>query len=92
MSSYLSIGAVCGCIILAVTMFFKFRRFVRAEKELETVKQNNRKLESKMDQIVQVQIKLSEIQNEKTPEKKEAPDIGDVDSRLERLNNQLQKQ
>lgn len=92
MSSYLSIGAVCGCIILAVIMFFKFRRLVRAENELETVKQNNRWLESKLDQIVQVQIKLSEIQNEKAPEKKEAPVSGDVDTRLARLNDRVQEQ
>ncbi len=92
MSSYLSIGAICGCIILAVIMFFKFRRLIRAEKELETVKQNNRWLESKLDQMVAVQIKLAEIQNEKAPEKKDAPGSGDVDSRLERLNNQLQEQ
>ena len=91
MSSYLSVAVLAGCIILALVLFSKLKRLIRAEKELEILRQNNEKLVSRLDSIVETQEKISEIQNEKAPEKKKAPPSGDSSSRLDRLNS-MQKQ
>ncbi len=92
MNTVLSLGAVAGCLVLACMMLSRYRRLVRAEKELESVKQTNRRLESRLDQIVEVQIRLAEIQNEKAPERKNAPPRGDTAARLARLNDRVQEQ
>ncbi len=99
--SWLLLGTVAVIAILLVLVIIKNRKISERDAENELLASENSSLQLKVStleldiqKLKEAKKEISEIEKKKTTrkkqEKKEAPETGDVQSRLDRLNDGVQ--
>lgn len=85
-STYIVFGLIVACFVVICVLLRKLNKIVKVQAQLDVEIERNEKLTGQMNSIMQTQDKLMEIRNEKAPTKKKAPDSGDSNTRIGRLN------
>ena len=86
MSIYLNIAILAATVVILVIAFRKFKQLGELQCQLKVQIENNTKLVSQIDSILETQKKILEIRNERAPAKKKTPNSGDSATRVTRLN------
>lgn len=85
-STYIVLGLIVACFVVTCVLLRKLNKIVKVQAQLDVEIERNERLTGQMNSIMQTQDKLMEIRNEKAPAKKKAPDSGDSNTRIGRLN------